>query len=159
MLEKGVAANAYVSWKRVAGSGAALDDVRRKALADIIDATKAAEGGVEIAIGATLASLRAVAAVNPDLPGLPTEEQLQGLLAQDGQAALPQMKGVLVANYASIYASFSTEELLQYVDYLHSPAGAKLHDTALSAIRAVVKDSMDEFGRKLRDARSPSGSG
>ncbi len=69
--------------RRLADGQAALEkanEARRKALADILDATKAVDGRIEIALVTAVAMMRGVNAATPGAGTLPPENQLRSQL-------------------------------------------------------------------------------
>ncbi len=109
-------------------------------------------GGVEtsltIAMSSAFAMLKGMQADGAIPLQLP-DEQLFELLKKGEPEMRKQMGAHLALTLAYTYRDVSDENLATYIAFLNSDEGKAMNKTTLSALKAVLNESMGQFGSKL----------
>ena len=128
---------------------------RRKLLEDLLAATHAAEGMVQLTISTTVAvQLGAASAVLGATVPLP--ERARAVLEAQRPQMLKEYTGLMLSSFARTYAALSSEQLGAYVAFVRSPAGAAFNDVSLEAMDAALSEAASEMGRSLPGTRDGS---
>ncbi len=136
LMEKGVALLSAASAER------------RAAIEALVTVTRVAEGLVQITSDTTLAAQRGALSLNPEASESALDDLKAVLQAQRPQW-LQAFAGLAMAGFAKTYDALPTAELIQYVEFLKSPAGQHFTDVGLRAYGAAMVAASTEMGRGL----------
>lgn len=134
---------------------ATMPSERRQLLEDLLAATHAAEGMVQITISTTVAVQQGAASAITGLSG-PTPKQARAALEAQRPQMMKAFTAVMMATFARTYAELPSEQLRAYVAFVRSPAGASFNDVSLQALDAALSDAATEMGRYLPGTRDGS---
>jgi hypothetical protein len=121
---------------------------RRKLLQDLIAATHAAEGLVQITISTTVAAQLGAASALPGVTA-PSARQMRAVLEEQRPEMLKAFTRTTMATFAQVYAKLSSEQLRDYLEFVRSPAGAAFNEVSLHAAEAALTGAAAEMGRYL----------
>ena len=121
---------------------------RRAAMAELVTVTRVAEALVQITTDTAVAAQRGALSLNPDA----SESALDNIKAEL-QALRPQwlaaFANLAIAGFAKAYDDLPTAELLQYVEFLKTPAGQHFTDVGLKAYSTAMVAASTDLGRGL----------
>jgi hypothetical protein len=129
---------------------------RRKLLDDLLAATHAAEGMVQLTISTRVAVQLGAASAITGVTG-PSATQARAALEPQRPQMLKAYTALMLSSFARSYVSLSSEQLSAYVAFIRSPAGAAFNDVSLQAMEAALTAAATEMGRSLpgtRDGRN-----
>ena len=128
---------------------------RRRLLEDLLAATHAAEGMVQITISTTVAvQLGAASALQEGRAVSPA--QVRAALESQRPEMLKSFTRMSLANFAQTYDPIPSEELRAYLDFIRSPAGAAFNEASLQALDTALTEAAMEMGRYLPGTRDRS---
>ena len=121
---------------------------RRAALEELVIVTRVAEALVQITTDTAVAAQRGALSLNPEA----SEAALDNIKAEL-QALRPQwlqaFASLAIAGFAKAYDELPTDELVQYVDFLKTPAGQHFTDVGLRAYSTAMVAASTDMGRGL----------
>jgi hypothetical protein len=124
----------------------AASPARQKLVEDFLDAARNAETGASAMVNLLLAMQTGMARAlgRTDLPPM---EELRRRAQPQFEAMALQMRPVMRALGAELYAPLSDADFGAYVAMLQSPAGRNLTEAAIAALDRVMLESAEELGR------------
>jgi len=125
---------------------------RRRALDEIVLATRSAELMAELTISTTLATQQGAASVSPNA-ARPSADEMKAALDAQRQQLIRTFSAISLASFAFAYSSLSTAQLVGYADFLKSGAGRHFSAVGARAFSAAMVDAAAELGRALPGSR------
>ena len=125
---------------------------RRAAMEELVTVTRVAEGLAQITADTAVAAQRGALSLNPEASESALDDvkaELQALRPQWLQA----FATLALAGFAKAYDTLPTAELIQYVEFLKTPAGQHFTDVGLKAYSAAMVAASTELGRGLPGTR------
>jgi hypothetical protein len=125
---------------------------RRRALDEIVLATRSAELMAELTISTAMATQQGAASVLPNTVR-PSAGEMKAALDAQRQQLTRTFSAISLASFAVAYSTMSMAELVAYVGFLKSGAGRHFSAVGARAFSAAMVDAAAEFGRALPGSR------
>lgn len=121
---------------------------RRAALEELVTVSRVAEALVQITIDTAVAAQRGALSLNPEASVSALDNFKAEMQAQRPQW-LAAFASLAIAGYAKDYDALPTDELVQYVEFLKTPAGQHFTDVGLKAYSTAMVAASTDMGRGL----------
>ena len=129
-----------------------MADSRRRALDEIVLATRSAELMTELTISTFIATQQGIASISPS-SARPSASEMKARLDAQRQQLIRTFSALSLAGYAVAFSAVPTADLAAYVDFLKSEAGRHFRAVATRAYSAAMIDAATQFGRALPGSR------
>lgn len=128
---------------------------RRAIFDQFMVVTKAAETIASLTINSAVAIQQGMAAAAPNGQRLSVQEVRAALEARRPRL-LQAYSGIVLASFASTYASVEDAAMQEYVVFMRTPAGQHFTDLSMLAVERALLDAAAELGNTLGQARTGS---
>jgi hypothetical protein len=128
---------------------------RRVILDRFMVVTKAAQTFASLTINTAVAIQQGMAAAVPNKPR-PSVQELRAALEAQRPRLLQAYEGIVLASFASTYASVADGPMNEYLTFMQAPAGEHFTDLSMLAVERALLDAAAELGNTMGQASASS---